>query len=37
MAAVREPLCYAALAAQKYHFALYLMCAHADSKQYAAP
>jgi hypothetical protein len=30
------PLCYAALAAQKNHYALYLMCAYADSKQYQA-
>jgi len=26
-----EPLCYAALASQKNHMALYLMCAYADS------
>ena len=31
-----QPLCYAALAAQKNHYALYLMCAYADSRQYAA-
>lgn len=31
-----QPLCYAALAAQKNHYALYLMCAYADAKQYAA-
>ncbi len=31
-----QPLCYAALAAQKNHYALYLMCAYADTRQYAA-
>ena len=31
-----QPLCYAGLAAQKHHYALYLMCAYADSKAYAA-
>jgi len=31
-----QPLCYAGLAAQKNHYALYLMCAYADSKQHAA-
>ena len=31
-----QPLCYAALAAQKNHYALYLMCAYADSKQVVA-
>jgi uncharacterized protein YdhG (YjbR/CyaY superfamily) len=31
-----QPLCYAAIAAQKSHFALYLMGAYADSKQYKA-
>jgi len=31
-----QPLCYAALAAQKNHYALYLMCAYADTKQYSA-
>ncbi len=31
-----EPLCFAALAAQKNHYALYLMCAYADARQYAA-
>jgi uncharacterized protein YdhG (YjbR/CyaY superfamily) len=31
-----QPLCYAALAAQKHHYALYLMCAYADAKQVAA-
>jgi uncharacterized protein DUF1801 len=30
-----QPLCYAALAAQKNHYALYLMCAYADPKQVA--
>ncbi len=29
----RKPLCYAALASQKNHMALYLMCAYADSTQ----
>jgi len=31
-----QPLCYAALAAQKNHNALYLMCAYGDTKQRAA-
>jgi uncharacterized protein DUF1801 len=31
-----QPLCYAALAAQKNHNALYLMCAYGDAKQRAA-
>lgn len=31
-----QPLCYAALAAQKRHYALYLMCAYADARQHAA-
>jgi hypothetical protein len=31
-----QPLCYAALAAQKHHNALYLMCAYGDPKQRAA-
>jgi uncharacterized protein YdhG (YjbR/CyaY superfamily) len=30
-----QPLCYAALAAQKNHNALYLMCAYGDAKQRA--
>jgi len=30
-----KPLCYAALAAQKNHFALYLMCAYADPERKA--
>jgi uncharacterized protein YdhG (YjbR/CyaY superfamily) len=29
----KQPLCYAALAAQKNHYALYLMCAYMDPKQ----
>jgi len=28
----KQPLTYAALAAQKNHYALYLMCAYADSQ-----
>lgn len=31
-----QPLCYAALAAQKNHNALYLMCAYGDPKEAAA-
>lgn len=31
-----QPLCYAALAAQKSHYALYLMGPYSDSKQVAA-
>jgi uncharacterized protein YdhG (YjbR/CyaY superfamily) len=30
-----QPLCYAALAAQKHHNSLYLMCAYGDAKQRA--
>jgi hypothetical protein len=31
-----QPLCYAAIAAQKTHYALYLMCAYGDPKQVRA-
>lgn len=31
-----QPLCYAALAAQKHHNALYLMCAYGSEKQRSA-
>lgn len=31
----KKPLCYAAIAAQKNHYALYLMCVYQDAKQLA--